>query len=89
MADSDETNALLREMRDVLVAQHEKYKEYLNESKRQADDTRRSYEEQFANSNRAYKEQVAQYQHSAWARLIAWMVWATVMISIFSYWGRQ
>jgi hypothetical protein len=34
MQDDSETNQLLREMRDVMVQQHEKYKEYLEASDR-------------------------------------------------------
>jgi hypothetical protein len=75
MDDQAKTDELLREIRDLLASREEKYALYLEETKQAAMTAARSYESQYS-----------QHRKDAWRRLIAWMLWATVMISVFSYW---
>jgi hypothetical protein len=86
MDDPDETNALLREIRDLIASREETYAHYLEETKQAELRTAQRYEDYSAAAARAYESQVSQHRKDAWRRLIAWMLWATVMISVFSYW---
>jgi hypothetical protein len=84
MQSDNDTNALLREIRDVLVAQHEKYKEYLVVSERLNDEHRKASDETI----REYRDQFALHRRQARERMVAWMLWATVVIGALAYFGR-
>jgi hypothetical protein len=86
MDDPDKTHDLLREIRDLLASREEKYDHYLEETKQAELRTAQRYEDSSAAAARAYESQVSRHRKDAWRRLIAWMLWATVMISVFSYW---
>ncbi|WP_428306901.1 hypothetical protein [Lacipirellula sp.] len=67
MSMPEETNQLLREIRDVMVSQNAKYSEYLRESEKQIEKTREIYRE---------------YAQGAQRRQIVWMITVTVIVVI-------
>jgi len=80
----EEAKQLLREIRDLLASKEETYANYLEEAKQVELRTA----QRFDDTSAVYETQFSRHRRDAWQRLVAWMIWATVMISVFGYWGR-
>jgi hypothetical protein len=81
MATPEETNDLLREIRDLLANQQSKYEGYLADMERHTERQRERYDEQ-------YGRQLADYKRAAWQRTIAWMFWAAGLVGVLILFSR-
>lgn len=90
MSTPEETNRLLTEIRDLLEGQKNRYAEYIEEYRQACDASQQRYQETNEASEKRYyeryaqwsHERAAQYQRSTWKKQIAWMAWATIVITV-------